>query len=67
MVELCLRADEGASVVPDRFVAQIGILGEDCVDRADQDHDDLDQSENGVVENEDNAHDGVDDLLEVPC
>lgn len=54
--ELSLRLDERATVIAHRLVAGVGVLGHDGVDGGNQYQDQQNQSEHGIVDEEDNTH-----------
>lgn len=54
--ELSLRLDERATVIAHRLVAGVGVLGHDGVDGGNQDQYQQNQSEHGVVDEEDDTH-----------
>lgn len=59
-VELSLRLDEGATVIAHRLVSGVGVLGEDGECRSDNDGNEEDERENGVENEEEDAHDTID-------
>jgi len=54
---LCLRLDEGASIVAHGLVSGIRVFGEESESRRDKNHQEKDESERGVVNKEDDTHD----------
>ena len=56
-----MRLDKRASVIPHGLVARIGVLGENGKAGSDEDEDQEDQREDGVVYKEDDSHDTSDD------
>lgn len=64
VVESGLRADEGAAIIAYGLVARIWVLGYDGVHGRNENEDEEDDSKGSVVDEEDNAHNPIDNGLE---
>ena len=54
-IEVGLRLDERSTIITHWLVTSVGVLGKDGIDRGDENHDEKNQTKDGVEKNEQQA------------